>query len=66
MPIKPGQRHLKFSKKDSKEAVGIKSGREAFFLHTDPGTEISVFAKSKCSFAEDIQAERGHIFSSTL
>ena len=50
-----GQQHLKFGKEDGKETVRIKSGRKAFFLQTDSGTEISVFTKYKCSLAQNVQ-----------
>ena len=59
----PGQQHLKLSKKDIKKTLWIQGGGKALFLDTEPAAEVSIFAERQSSFPEDIQVERGHIFT---
>ena len=54
---------MKLSKKDIKKTLWIQGGGKALFLDTEPAAEVSIFAERQSSFPEDIQVERGHIFT---
>ena len=58
-----GQQHLKSAEKDIKKAQRIQSGGKALFLDTDPAAKVSILAERQSSFTQDIQVERGHIFT---
>ena len=59
----PGQQHLKLGEKDVKKALRIQGGGKALFLDTDPAAKVSIFAECQSSFTQNVQVERGHIFT---
>lgn len=52
-----------YQEKDIKKAQRIQSGGKALFLDTDPAAKVSILAERQSSFTQDIQVERGHIFT---
>ena len=54
---------MKSAEKDIKKAQRIQSGGKALFLDTDPAAKVSILAERQSSFTQDIQVERGHIFT---
>ncbi len=49
-----GRQHLKLTKEDGQESLGIEGGAEAFFLETDSFAHVGIFTKSQCGFAKDV------------
>ena len=58
-----GQQHLKLGEKDIKKMLRIQGGSKALFSDADPAAKASIFAASQSSFTQNIQVERGHIFT---
>ena len=59
----PGQQHLKLGEKDIKKTLRIQGGSRALFPDADPAAKVSIFAECQSSFTQNIQVERGHIFT---
>ena len=55
---------MKSAEKDIKKAQRIQSGGKALFLDTDSAAKVSIFAECQSGFTQNIQVERGHIFTS--
>ena len=55
---------MKSAEKDIKKAQRIQSGGKALFLDTDSAAKVSIFAEFQSGFTQNIQVERGHIFTS--